>query len=187
MRHRKKYCISIEVGSKQIGQMSTTVLVWLVTCLVCSAAWADRPLPRSVLVLDQSAPLRPWSTAIMHAVQSVKSDKSGRPISYHVEHLDLFGFGRLQYDERLLSHLTYKYGDKPIGVILSIGPGALDFAIKLRATAWPAVPIVFTAVSEGNAPHPLPPKTTGFFVHKTFANMVKAARTIIPNLGDWSS
>jgi hypothetical protein len=123
----------------------------------------------------------------MHAVQSVKSDKSGRPISYHVEHLDLFGFGRLQYDERLLSHLTYKYGDKPIGVILSIGPGALDFAIKLRATAWPAVPIVFTAVSEGNAPHPLPPKTTGFFVHKTFANMVKAARTIIPNLGDWSS
>jgi ABC-type uncharacterized transport system substrate-binding protein len=182
VRHRRRDCFSSRFGPTYFRRISTTVLVWLVTCLVCSATWADPSLPHSVLVLDQSAPLRPWSTAIMHAVQSVKSDKSGRPISYHVEHLDLFGFGGRQYDDNLLSHLIDKYSDKPIDVILSIGPGALDFAVKLRATAWPAVPIVFTAVNEETAPHTLPSKTTGFFVHKTFANMVKAAQTILPNL-----
>jgi signal transduction histidine kinase len=179
---RKKYRVSTEVGSKQLGPVSTTILVWLVACFACSAVWADHPLPPSVLVLDQSAPLRPWATAIIQAVQSGKNDTSGRPISYHVEHLDLFGFGRRQYDDNLLNHLGDKYSGKPIDVILSIGPGALEFAVKLRATARPGVPIVFTAVSEENAPHPIPPNTTGYFVHKTFANMVTAGRTIVPNL-----
>jgi hypothetical protein len=126
------YCIFSEIGSRRFWQMSATIYVWLVACIVCSATWAEPSLPRSVLVLDQSAPLRPWSTAIMRAVQSVKSDKSGRPISYHVEHLDLFGFGGRQYDGNLLSHLVDKYSDKPLVIILSIGPSALDFAVKLR-------------------------------------------------------
>jgi signal transduction histidine kinase len=156
--------------------------VAVVVCFVCSAARADPPLSHSVLVLDQSAPLRPWSSTIIGAVQSGKRDKSGKPISYHVQHLDLFGFGKRRYDENLRNHLSDKYKDKPIDVILSIGPSALDLALRLRASEWPGVPIVFTAVSEASAPHPIPPNTTGIFVQKTFANMVKAARTIIPNL-----
>jgi signal transduction histidine kinase len=182
MKCNKRNCVSSEIGSKQSGRMSAVILVWSVACFVSSAAWADPLLSRSVLVLDQSAPLRPWSSTIIAAVQSSKSDKSGNPISYHVEHLDLFGFGKRQYDDNLRTHLSDKYRGKLIDVILSIGPSALDFAVKLRATEWPAVPIVFTAVSEASAPHPIPPKTTGIFVQKTFANMVKAARTIIPNL-----
>jgi len=162
--------------------MSAAFVLWLEACFACSAVWADPLLSRSVLVLDQSAPLRPWSVTIIAAVQSSKSDKSGNPISYHVEHLDLFGFAKRQYDDNLRNHLSDKYRGKPIDVILSIGPNAFDFAVKLRATEWPAAPIVFTAVSEATAPHPIPPNTTGIFVHKTFANMVKAARTIIPNL-----
>ncbi len=126
--------------------------------------------------------MRPWSTAIIAAVQSNKTDRSGRPISYSVEHLDLFSFGARQYDDNLLTHLTDKYRDKPFDVILSIGPGALDFAAKLRRAAWPAAPVVFTALSEENAPHPVPPKTTGIFVQKTFASMVKAAQTLLPDL-----
>ena len=89
-----------------------------------------------------------------------------RPISYLVEHLDLFGFGERQYDDNLRNHLTDKYRDQPIDVILSIGPGALDFAVKLRATAWPAVPIVFTAVSEETVPHPVPPKQQVFLFRR---------------------
>jgi signal transduction histidine kinase len=143
---------------------------------------ADPSSSRSVLVLDQSAPMRPWSTAIIQSIQSGKNDKSGRAISYNVEHLDLFGFGRRQYDDNLRDHLTDKYKDQPIDVILSIGPKALDFALALRDAVWPAVPVVFTAVSEQSAPHPVPPKTTGIFVQKTFANMVKAAQTIMPDL-----
>ena len=164
------------------GWLPKAILVCLLASFACSATWADPSLPPSVLVLDQSAPHRPWSTAIIGAVQSSKNDKAGRPISYHIEHLDLFGFGKRQYDDNLLNHLTDKYGGRSFGVILSIGPNALDFAIKLRASAWPTVPVVFTALSEENAPRPLPPKTTGIFVQKTFANMVNTARTILPNL-----
>src|SRR5262249_48862819 len=80
------------------------------------------------------------------------------------------------------NHLSYKYKDNPIDIILSIGPSALEFALKLRATEWPAVPVVFVAVSEQSAPHPVPPNTTGIFLQKTFGNMVKAARYIVPNL-----
>jgi len=182
VRDRKEYCISKEIGSRHLRRVYMTILVWFVACFVCSAIWADPISQRSVLVLDQSAPLRPWSTAIINAVQSGKTDKSGRPISYHVEHLDLFSFGKRPYDDNLRTHLTDKYSDRSIDVILSIGPGALGFAVKLRAAAWPAVPIVFTAVSEETVPNPIPPNTTGFFVHKTFANMVKAGQMIVPNL-----
>jgi len=182
MKCNRKDYIAGDIGSKQFGRMSPAIVVLLVACFVSSVAWADPPLSRSVLVLDQSAPLRPWSSTIIRAVQSGKSDKSGNSISYYVEHLDLFGFSKRQYDDNLRKHLGDKYRGKPIDVILSIGPSALDFAMELRATEWPAVPIVFTAISEATAPHPIPPKTTGIFVQKTFANMVKAARTIVPNL-----
>ena len=168
MRHRvREWGVTGDIAflvhlSKRFWRMSATIFIWLVACLMCPATWADPPLPRSVLILDQSAPIRPWSTAIIQAIQSIKSDESGAPISYHVEHLDLFGFGGGPYDDNLLSHLAGKYRNRPIGVFLSIGPGALDFAVKLRAVAWPAAPIVFTTLSEAAAPHPIPPNTTGF-------------------------
>jgi hypothetical protein len=170
------------IGSKRFGWMSKAIVGSLAACFACPATWADPPLARSVLILDQSAPLRPWATKIIGALEASKSDRSGRPISYHVEHLDLFGFGGRQYDDNLLSHLADKYREHSFDVILSIGPGALDFAVKLRAAAWPAVPVVFSGLSEQSAPHPLPPNTTGIFVHRTFADMVHAARIIVPNL-----
>jgi hypothetical protein len=165
MDYCANHCISSRVGSNRFGWMSRAIVGFLVACFACPATWANPPLPHSVLILDQSAPLRPWATKIIGAIQASKSDRSGRPISYHVEHLDLFGFGRRQYDDNLLNHLADKYRELPFDVILSIGPGALDFAVKLRATAWPAVPVVFTGLSEQSAPHTLPSKTTGIFVY----------------------
>jgi ABC-type uncharacterized transport system substrate-binding protein len=164
-----------------VGSIASAAILALVF-FAWPAAWADVSSSRSVLILDQSAPLRPWASGIIGAVQSRNSDKLGRPISYHVEHLDLFGFGQRQYDDNLRNHLTDKYVNKNFDAILSIGPAALDFAVKLRAAAWPAVPVVFAGLSEEAAPHPLPPNTTGIFVYKTFANMVKAAQIIVPDL-----
>jgi signal transduction histidine kinase len=182
MDYVSKYCRSSNVGPSHFGHASAAFLIFLIASLASSRTWADPTLQRSVLVIDQSAPLRPWSASIIGAIQAAKSDKSGRSISYHVEHLDLFSYGTRDYDQHLRDHLSYKYRDRPIDIILSIEPGAFDFALKLRATEWPAVPVVFTAVSEQSAPHPLPPNTTGIFVQKTFGNMVKAARLIVPNL-----
>src|SRR5262249_15634442 len=131
MKCNERNCISGDMGWKRSGRVSAAVFVWLEACFVCSAARADPLLSHSVLVLDQSAPLRPWSSTIIEAVQSGKSDKSGNPISYHVQHLDLLGFGKRRYDDNLRNHLSDKYKDKRIDVILSIGPAALDLALKL--------------------------------------------------------
>jgi signal transduction histidine kinase len=143
---------------------------------------ADQPLPSSMLILDQSAPLRPWSTAIIKAIRSATSGYPRGPISYYVEHLDIFSFYSPQYEDNLRVHFRDKYSGNPIGVIVSIGPSAFDFAVNLRATLWPTVPLVFTAVEEAGAQHQLPPKTTGIVYHRMLATMVNAARPIVPNL-----
>ena len=151
--------------------------------LAISTALAAPPLPPSVLVLDQSASLRPWSTAIIKAIQSSISGNSARPISYYVEHLDLFDFYSPQYEDNLRNHFGDIYRDKPIDLILSIGPDALDLAVKLRGAVWPAVPIAFTAVDEDALPkNQLPPMTTGIVIRRTLATMVKAAQAVVPNL-----
>ena len=151
--------------------------------LAISPALADPQLPLSVLVLDQSASLRPWSTAIIRAIQSSMSSNSAKPISYYVEHLDLYDFYGPGYEDNLRNHFSDKYRNKPIGLILSIGPDALDLAVALRAAVWPAVPVAFTAVDEEALPkNELPPRTTGIVIRRTLVTMVKAAQAVVPNL-----
>jgi len=135
------------------------------SCLLAiSPALADPQLPLSVLVLDQSASLRPWSTAIIRAIQSSMSSNSAKPISYYVEHLDLYDFYGPGYEDNLRNHFSDKYRNKPIGLILSIGPDALDLAVALRAAVWPAVPVAFTAVDEEALPKN-EPCLSGFYPH----------------------
>ena len=119
-------------GGYKNYRTSLAAVIWLTVSFSGLVAHADTPSPRSILVLDQSAPLRPWSTAIINAIQSRKTESSGKPISYYVEHLDLFDFGRRPYDDKLRDHLAYKYGAKPFDVILSIGPGALPATSVVR-------------------------------------------------------
>jgi hypothetical protein len=107
------------------------------------------------------------------------SSNSAKPISYYVEHLDLYDFYSPRYEDDLRSHFSDKYHDKPIGLILSIGPDALDLAVKLRAAVWPAVPIAFTAVDEEAVPtNRLPPRTTGIVIRRTLATMVKRPKQL---------
>jgi len=143
-----------------VHMFAPRVMGCLLCSLVYSAAMADQPLPSSILILDQSAPLRPWSTAIIKALRSATSAYPRGPISYYVEHLDIFGFYSPQYEDNLRVHFRDKYRGKPLGAIVSIGPSALDIAVNLRATLWPTVPIIFTAVEEPAAQRQLPPKAT---------------------------
>jgi signal transduction histidine kinase len=154
----------------------------LLVCCLCSIAFAGSPLPPSVLILDQSASLRPWSSAIIRAFQSSVSSNSARPISYFVEHLDIFDFYSPRYGNILQNYFGNKYAGRPIGVILSIGPDALDLAVQLRAAVWPAVPVVFAGVDEERVPRQLPPNITGIAIRRSFATMVRVAQMIVPNL-----
>src|SRR5215470_5354076 len=153
--------------------------------LMASSADADsraEPVaPRSVLILDQSTSFRPWPTAIIAGMRSALGVNPGPPIAIYVEHLDLHRFGGVEYLETLQRHFSEKYRDRPIDVIVTIGPRALEYGMRLRESLWPTVPVVFAAVPEGSAPN-ASAGVTGTTVQMTLANLIKASRMLDPNL-----
>src|SRR5262252_1897130 len=138
------------VRGGSVGLSAAIALVWLM-CLGCAVAAADKPIPRSVLILNQSSSFRPWPMAILSGMRSVMSDTDEEPISFYVEHLDLYQFNDPGYGDSLEGHFREKYRNKPFGVIAAIGPSALEYALRLRESLWPSVPIVFAAVPEDAA------------------------------------
>ena len=165
-----------------MGLSALIALVWMIY-LGCAIAAADESIPRSVLILNQSSSFRPWPMAILSGMRSVMSGTDEEPISFYVEHLELSQFDDPGYENSLEAHFREKYRNKPIGIIATIGPSALQYALRLRETLWPSVPIVFAAVPEGAAiKSSLPANVTGTTIQMSLANMVKAARVIRPDL-----
>jgi signal transduction histidine kinase len=153
----------------------------LIPQLIASPALAKAPLPRSVLILDQQTSFRPWPTAVIAGIRSFLREGIGPPVSVYVEHLDLNRFEGSDYEGSLQTHFREKYRDRPIGVIVAIGPSALNYALRLRAVLWSTVPIVFAAVDEETA-QGLPSGVTGTTMQLNLANMIKASRMLVPGL-----
>jgi hypothetical protein len=140
------------------------------------------PLPRSVLILNQSTSLRPFPRTLIDAISTTMEGKPGGPISYYVEHADLYRFNGSLHNDSLKGYFSIKYRDNPIGVIIAIGPAGLDLALELRRALWPTTPVVFDAVDADTITHELPRGVTGTFVHIKLANTVGVARAIVPDL-----
>ena len=51
-----------------------------------------------------------------------------------------------EYELGLKTFFATKYKDRPLGVIVAVGVGALQYVLRSRAELWPAVPVVFTFV-----------------------------------------
>ncbi len=170
--------------------MRQAFLLWrLVTLLMVglapSASFAREPLPRSVLILDQSDRHNAWFSAFSSAFRStLNAAASGAPISVHAEHLDLSPFGKSPHDEVLRAYLRGKFRERPIGVVIAQGSPSLDFVVRSRAELWPEVPVVFAGVDEETAArlHPLPSGITGTIYQLPFRNTVTAAQLLVPNL-----
>src|SRR6516162_1392819 len=149
------------VRGRGMGLSALIALVWMIY-LGCAIAAADESIPRSVLILNQSSSFRPWPMAILSGMRSVMSGTDEEQISFYVEHLELSQFDDPGYENSLEAHFREKYRNKPIGIIATIGPSALQYALRLRETLWPSVPIVFAAVPEGAAiKSSLPANVTG--------------------------
>jgi signal transduction histidine kinase len=166
----------------RVGLAFAVFVLAVSTVSASHAAMAAPPLPRSVLILNQSTSLRPWPTAIIAGMRSSFRRSSGGAVSSYVEHLDLYQFRSPEYERRLLDHLSNKYRRTPIGVIAAIGPGGLAFAVRLRAYLQPTIPIIFAAVDEKTAASDLPSGVTGTAMDLTLANMMKVAQMIVPDL-----
>ena len=146
------------------------------------SAAAD-PLPRSVLMLDQSDADSAWYAALSPAFRSTLNAGSTQQISVYSEHLDLSRFGGPRHDQLLQMYLREKFKERPIGVLVAQGSSALEFLMRSRAQLWPGVPIVFAAVDAATVARlNLPPDVTGKVRQLTFRNAVIAAQMLVANL-----
>jgi hypothetical protein len=111
-------------------------------------AWAEnKPLPPSVLILDQSDADSPWYADFSATFRSTLNAASERRFSVHSEHLDLSRFPGTQHHEVLRTYLQNKYRDRPIGVLVAQGSSSLEFLMRSRAQLWPGTPVVFDALT----------------------------------------
>ena len=159
------------------------MMTWLVS--VATPVSAAEPVPRSILILDESAGAAagPFYAGIVAALRaSVNSDPS-RQASIFVERLDLSRFRDAAYQDTLIAFLENKYRGKPIGVIVAVGDGALNYTLRLQSESWTQTPVVFTMVDTGAASGvKLPANVTGTTFRLKLSQMVEAAKAVVPNL-----
>ena len=140
-------------------------------------------MPRGVLILDDSggAAAGPFYPAIVSALRgSVNRDPSNQ-YSIFVEHLDFHRFHGPEYELGLKQFFISKYKARPLGVIVAIGAGALQYVLRSREEIWPAVPVVFTFVDPQYL-SALPADVTGTTFRLKLSDMISAGRLVVPDL-----
>lgn len=141
------------------------------------------PLPRSVLILDQTDPNAPWGIAFRGALRRVLAAERESPITQYVEVLDLARFGGPRMEENLRNSFREKYRDKAIGVIAVCGSAALPLAMRARDEIWPAVPIVFGCVDQTTLGRIGRPRdTTGVTFDFRLMDAVNIAKALVPQM-----
>lgn len=156
--------------------------LWVLAVLYTATCHAGT-LPRTALILDQSSA---GVAAFAEISATLRAEFTGAPaaaIVFYEERLDLNRFGSDEHQARLHAFVKDKYRGVPIGVLVAMGPAALDFALNLRAGDWAGLPIVFVAVPDGSAIRAeVPAAVVGRTLKLSFAHAVRAANLIVPNM-----
>jgi hypothetical protein len=143
---------------------------WFLTVGAVSIA---APPPRPILVLNESAMVGPFYRNAYDALRSTVTTSS-QPVSIYLEQLELERFGGDRYELDLKTHFQSKYVDKPIGVIVALGFGALDFVLRLRTGLFTGVPVVFVMVDDVDLKRlNLPPDVYRSHVHSEVSRFPK--------------
>jgi signal transduction histidine kinase/ABC-type uncharacterized transport system substrate-binding protein len=150
--------------------------------LARAATQAEAQPPPAVLIINQSDSYHPWPNTVIAEIRSAVRTSNGSQISIFAEHLDVFQFAGPGYESSLGDHYREKYRDKPIRVIVAIGPAALSLALHLRPALWPAATIVFCTVDEQVAEEKFPPGVTGTIIPLRFDDTVRIARRLLPDV-----
>jgi signal transduction histidine kinase len=159
------------------------VLICIFASLVPADLAAQEARPRSILVLDDASARSPFYDAVFSSIRTIVNAEARSPVNLYTDSLDLTRFGGADYERGLQHILEVKYRDRPIGVIVTIGPNALDYVLRRRSALWPAVPVAFALVDEPTAASlNRPADVTGYVMKLRLADMMTAARAIVPDL-----
>ena len=155
----------------------------LIPFLTSDLSLAGEPRPRSILVLEQSDVRGPFYGAVYSGLQSEVNASATSPVAIYVENLDLSRFGGSEYEKSLKAHIELKYRNTPIGIVVTVGPAALDYALRWRAELWPGTPIAFAFVTEtAIAGLNLPDDVTGRTTRLRLRDMAAVARVVVKRL-----
>ena len=158
-------------------------LACLIVCLAANAPAATPPLPRSMVIVNPSDARGPFYYQIFAALRATVNAAAGPPVTLYVENLDLSRFNGADYEASLASHLRVKYRDKPVGVVVAVGPAALAHVLAWRTELWPDASIVFSMIDESAmAQVRSVPGVTGNVVRLRYQDMMSSARAVVPNL-----
>lgn len=152
-------------------------------CLGAVGQVAAEPVPRSVLLLHQWEANLPWYDTFFSAFAGTIRANWPEPIAIFAEHLDLGRFKSAAQQATFHRYIEQKYADRDIGVIVSVGPSALPFAVAIRAEMWPEASVVFAAATErAIAPLNLAADITGSIVELSPQEVLSTARMLVPGL-----
>jgi hypothetical protein len=119
--------------------------VFIALLLSSPAHGTETSAVRTVLVLYAESHVLP-GTAVVDDQLSARLRQSVGSIRFYTEFLDVSWFPDARIQASQLDLLRQKYAGKRLDLVVPAGPGALRFALLHRATIFPGVPIVFTAV-----------------------------------------
>jgi signal transduction histidine kinase len=169
-------------GFSRIGSLVRAAAI-LMSCLTAMVPAAAAPLPKSVLVLHQWDENLLWYGEFIYEFSATLRANSPEPIAIFAEHLDLGRFKGASQQETLHSYIRQKYAEREIGVVISVGPSALPFAVAVRAEMWPEASLVFAAATDtAVAGLNLAAEMTGSIVELSAQEMIGTARALVPNL-----
>jgi signal transduction histidine kinase len=155
----------------------------LVVCTAPAVALGAESLPRSVLYLDENDPGLPFAIGISAAFRSTVNTGGADRVAVFAENLDLVRSSGPRHEEILKTYLREKYRDRPVGVVVTVGPAALQFMLRSRAELWPEMAVVFASVDpETVARAQLPEGLTGLVRRQTLRDSIDIARRLMPGL-----
>ena len=155
----------------------------LMSCLTAMVPAAAAPVPKSVLVVHQWDENLVWYGEFITEFSATLRANSPEPIAIFAEHLDLGRFKGASQQETLHNYIRQKYAERDIGVVISVGPSALPFAVAIRAEMWPEASLVFAAATDAAiAGLNLAAEMTGSIVELSAQEMIGTARALVPNL-----
>jgi signal transduction histidine kinase len=162
--------------------MRVLAIVLLLTVTATLTSGAAQPLPRTVLILDESDPSSGVPTTFSTTLRTTLGDF--RPsVAVFGETLDLDQFGGARQEAILRTYIQQKYSDLRVGVVVAVGASALDVVRRWRADLWPGATVVFAAIDEMTAAEIKPESnTTGLIMRRTIRSMMAVARILVPDL-----
>jgi hypothetical protein len=166
----------------RLAVLSAAFVLWAELGMGQEAVWAEQPSPPpAVLILNQSNSYRPWPNQIINEIRTTLDNRAGGSVAVYAEDLDLYRFNGPGYLDITEKYLEEKYRNKPLGAIMPLGSAGLDYALRIRNSLWPDVPIVFAAVDRKTTDLETVPGVTGITIQLNLADMIRAASALLPD------